>query len=247
MANAGYEFVVGSGLIRGILLDSGDTLVRPIGGEWLPGRAFRALVAARGLNALEWSRLDRALRVGMAYLEANHHLTTEEEECGQFQVFCEQILQELGHSAPAQELAREIATAMVYETGIESFPDTIPMLERWQSRGLRLGIISNCWPSLDRHYRALGLRDYFDPFVMSAQVGCIKPNPRIFRLALDRLGLPPAEVLFVDDGPENVVAARALGLHGVVLSRGGQPPAEHLPWVTSLEELDAFLDPADAS
>lgn len=230
----------GSRVIRGVLLDSGHTLVRPIGGEWFPGRAFREAVAACVLDGLDWRRLASAHRAGMAYLEEHHQLTTEAEECDQFQVYCERVLDGLGVSALPAGLAREIATRMVDETAMEPYPDVAPMLERWRSRGLRLGVLSNSWPSLDRHYRALGLREYFDAFVISARVGCLKPDARIFAVAFDELGLAPGEVLFVDDSPENV-AARALGMHGVVIAREGRPPDDDVPWATSLGEVDELL------
>src|SRR5262249_14843760 len=104
------------------------------------------------------------------------------------------VLKGLGHTGPVADLAREIAMAMVYQTGMEPFEDTVPALDRWRARGLRLGMVSNAWPSLDRHYRTLGLRDYFEAFVISAHLGWLKPDVRIFEAALDRLDLPPDEV-----------------------------------------------------
>ncbi|MGH2561893.1 MAG: HAD family hydrolase [Thermomicrobiales bacterium] len=235
------------GQLQAILFDSGDTLVRPIGGEWFPGRGFRAIVASNGLHHLQWDRLESALRIGMSYLDAHHHLLTEEEECDQLEEFFELVLRELDHSEPARALAREIALETMRDIGIEPFPDAAPIIERLRTRGLRLGIISNAWPSLDRRFRQLGLRDYFDPFVISAQVGCLKPEARIYQLALAQLGLPPEQVLFVDNWPENVAAARALGMQGVVLARGDGPRDEALPWIASLDAIDAFLDSAGAA
>jgi len=49
--------------------------------------------------------------------------------------------------------------------------------------------------------------------VVSADEGMIKPDPAIFRLALDRTGMAPADLLFIDDSPVNIEAARALGFH----------------------------------
>lgn len=115
------------------------------------------------------------------------------------------------------------------------------MLDRWRSRGLRLGVVSNAWPSLERDYRARSLPDYFDPFVISAQVGCSKPDARIFQVALDRLGLPPHDVLLVDDSPRNVATARALGMQGVALARADPAVSGDLPVATSLTEVDALL------
>lgn len=81
----------------------------------------------------------------------------------------------------------------------------------------RVSILSNA----DRTLRArlgerLGILDLFDDVVCSAEVGCAKPEPRIYALACARLGLPPAACVFVDDHEPNVKAADAAGLRGVL-------------------------------
>jgi HAD superfamily hydrolase (TIGR01509 family) len=48
--------------------------------------------------------------------------------------------------------------------------------------------------------------------VISYEVGCAKPEPRIFEIALDRLGVAPSHALFVDDREENIEGARRLGI-----------------------------------
>ncbi len=80
----------------------------------------------------------------------------------------------------------------------------------------KTGLITNAWPDvrrwIDLEWR---LADLFDVVVISAEVGLAKPDPRIYRLALDRLGVSPQEALFIDDAAENVEAAVALGLRGL--------------------------------
>ena len=56
------------------------------------------------------------------------------------------------------------------------------------------------------------LETCFDAVVISCEVGLSKPDPRIFRLCLERLGLPAPDVLFVDDRADNVEGAAAVGL-----------------------------------
>jgi putative hydrolase of the HAD superfamily len=55
----------------------------------------------------------------------------------------------------------------------------------------------------------------FDHIVVSAEVGLIKPDPRIYRLALDGLGVSSEEAVFVDDMAENITGAEAVGMRGV--------------------------------
>ncbi|HYO17422.1 MAG TPA: HAD-IA family hydrolase, partial [Dermatophilaceae bacterium] len=58
--------------------------------------------------------------------------------------------------------------------------------------------------------------EMFDAVVISGEVGMRKPEPEIFELALDRIGLPAGECVFVDDMAHNVVAAERAGLAGIV-------------------------------
>jgi epoxide hydrolase-like predicted phosphatase len=86
---------------------------------------------------------------------------------------------------------------------------------------------SNMWRSL------LAVDELFEVVIDSSEVGVRKPNAAIFELALRRLGLAdPSTAVFLDDLESNVAAARALGLHGIVV---GDPPD------AALDELDALL------
>ena len=80
----------------------------------------------------------------------------------------------------------------------------------------RTGMLSNnSSPDGQAMAQGLGIADCFDVFVTSAEIGVMKPDPRIYQVALDRLGVSPPEAIFVDDFVENVEAARQLGM-GVV-------------------------------
>lgn len=92
-----------------------------------------------------------------------------------------------------------------------------------RERGLRTAILSNTQHSHVAVMRQLGVLEPFGPILMSCEVGCRKPEPAIFQLALERLGLAPEQVAFVDDLPEFVAAAQALGIHGV--QHRGDPAA----------------------
>lgn len=64
--------------------------------------------------------------------------------------------------------------------------------------------------------------DMFDVTVFSAEVGLVKPDPRIYQLVLQELKLQPQETVFVDDFIENVVGARAVGMHAVHFKSAAQ-------------------------
>ncbi len=67
-----------------------------------------------------------------------------------------------------------------------------------------------------------GLKDIFDVVVSSAAVGLAKPEPAIYQLALERLGVAPGEALFIDDLPRNTTAAEALGIPSIVFESPAQ-------------------------
>jgi epoxide hydrolase-like predicted phosphatase len=79
----------------------------------------------------------------------------------------------------------------------------------------RTGIISNAWSTLPKLLAQWGIADAFDAVIGSANVGIMKPDPRIYRLALERLGVQPAEAVFVDDFIENVRGAQRVGMHAI--------------------------------
>ncbi len=81
----------------------------------------------------------------------------------------------------------------------------------------KLGLLSNADVSLRAHLRSdLGIHDLFDDIVCSAEVGVAKPDPAVYRLAARRLGLEPADCVFVDDLDANVGAARQVGMQGIL-------------------------------
>ena len=227
--------------IKGILFDSGDTLVRPLGGKWWPGAHFREILDNYNIRGLSWSRMEGALEEGIRYLDDHHHLMTVDEERDQFRTFYRIVLEHLGLRNPDTNLLSALARARVDEIDFEVFNDTRPALERLNEKGFSLGIISDAWPSLESKYRLLDLRNYFKAFVISAQVGCCKPDKRIFGRAIAEMGLPPEKLLFVDDDPRYVREAIGLGLNGILMVRSGNPTDADLEWVRNLEEIEALL------
>ena len=227
--------------IKGILFDSGDTLVRPLGGKWWPGAQFHEILDNYNIRELSWSRMEGALEEGIRYLDDHHHLITVDEERDQFRTFYRILLENLGLRNPDISLLSALTHARVDEIDFELFNDTHPVLERLYEKGFSLGIVSDAWPSLERKYRLLDLRKYFEAFVISAQVGCCKPDKRIFGRAIAELELPPEKLLFVDDDPHYVKEAIGLGLNGSLMVRSGEPTDVDVEWVRNLEEIEALL------
>ncbi len=85
-----------------------------------------------------------------------------------------------------------------------------------RARGVRTAMLTNMGAELaERIRRDRPLDQWFDVVVVSAELRCVKPDPRIYRWCLERLEVEPAQALFVDDRPENVAAAARLGMRTV--------------------------------
>jgi epoxide hydrolase-like predicted phosphatase len=79
----------------------------------------------------------------------------------------------------------------------------------------KIGIISNAWSQIADSLVEWGIDDAFDMVVGSGDVGIMKPDPRIFQIALERLSVEPSEAVFVDDFIQNVHGAQALGIAAI--------------------------------
>src|SRR3990172_9968585 len=83
-------------------------------------------------------------------------------------------------------------------------------------RECRTALLSNAWPGMRQLIEnEWSIADCFDDLFISAELGLAKPDPKIYRLGLDRLDLPPARAGFIDDFSENGKAPAAFGLRAI--------------------------------
>ncbi|HSL70980.1 MAG TPA: HAD family hydrolase [Longimicrobiales bacterium] len=119
------------------------------------------------------------------------------------------------------------------------FPDVRPALDRLTTAGYRLAVISNWQCGLAHFCTELGIAQYFEHVVSSAEVGCAKPSREIFELACQRLGVAPDRVLHVGDTPaDDLEGAHAAGMRAVLIDRDHQTPHS----IRSLEGILHILD-----
>jgi 2-haloacid dehalogenase len=129
---------------------------------------------------------------------------------------------------------------------LEPFPEVPDVLQRLKASGLRTAILSNGSPMmLDAVVRASRLSTLIDAVLSVEAVGVYKPHPRVYQLAVDRLGIPAAAIAFQSSNAWDAYAASAFGMQVVWCNRYGQRP-ERLPGkpdrtVRSLSELPALL------
>lgn len=121
-------------------------------------------------------------------------------------------------------------------------PGTIGALERLRRGGYRLAVVSNSDGRAEEGLEAAGLRGFFECVIDSQLVGFEKPDPRIFRAALDRLGLVPAEALYVGDIYEvDVVGARRAGMEVVLLDPLGNHAGRDVRTAASIAEVAEYV------
>lgn len=179
---------------------------------------------------------------------------------------------------PAIDIGPFVAAAL-RECGPDVTPEAIALwhgiLAQWESRpiypfvrdtlgqlqamGFRMGVISNnvvSGPCLEDHFRHEGIADYFDVIVFSANFGVNKPDPRIFRHALEGLGVSPEKAWYVGDKPQrDVCGAHTVGMtavlvdsahHGHIDDAPENKPDLTIPDISALPDLLATSRCAEA-
>lgn len=132
---------------------------------------------------------------------------------------------------------------------LSPFPEVPGVLRQLKAAGLRLAILSNGTPAmLEAAVGGAGLDGIFDAVVSVEEVGVFKPHPKVYRHALDRLGLDAPQVSFQSSNAWDAHAASAFGMQVVWCNRSGQRP-ERLPGkpdreVTSLTDLPRLVGAA---
>jgi HAD superfamily hydrolase (TIGR01509 family) len=195
--------------IRAVLFDCDGVLQRP-GNDWA-GEIGTA-------TGLEGAALDAFLDDVSA---AEQPLLAGAEP---FAVALTRVLADWHLPARAEDLLH-VWQHLVVDAGM------LDAVRELRAQGLTCGIATNQHRERAAYMRReLGYEQLFDPMVISSEIGVAKPDPAYFRTAVDRLGLPAGQVLFVDDVLANVESARGVGL-----------VAEHFAKDAGRPELDRIL------
>ena len=205
--------------LQAILFDIDDTLFPTTDfARRARGNAVRAMIEA-GLNVPE-ERVLAELDEVIAEFSSNyeHHF--------------DKLLQRMRPAALARlnpALVVAAGVAAYHDTKfreIAPYPDVTPLLADLQRIGVRLGIITHGWAvkQAEKIVR-LGLVPFLDPraIFISDLIGISKPNPKLYQVALEDLGLAASQVMYVGDSPEHDVAPpRSLGMVAVWVARGAR-------------------------
>lgn len=159
------------------------------------------------------------------------------------------LLREVAAVDPDEELLAWIVdTSLSAEIELlQVDPDVTEALETLRQAGVRLGAVTNTYQTergIRRALRMHGLEPFFGAVVVSADLGFRKPHPSLYRTAAERLGVSPAECLFVGDRVlEDVRGPKAVGMKAALCHRWRQEPPEGAPdhVVMGLADLPAIV------
>jgi len=159
------------------------------------------------------SREEAAKKFGYDYaaMEKLHHFIFNIYEIGR--ITLDEYLDRTIFNQPV-DFTREDFKAFMFSQSIE-LPNTLKWLKQWKIDHPSCPIISinNEGKELnDYRIQKFGLRDFFDAFISSCEVGMTKPDPLIFKLALGVAQVQPSESVYFDDRPMHVAAAKKMGI-----------------------------------
>jgi putative hydrolase of the HAD superfamily len=185
--------------LRAVLFDVDDTLYST--------SSFAALARSRAVEAMVGAGLDVPVEEALAELEEVVH-----EFSSNYPHHYEKLLLRFpGRLRPGVHRAVVVAAGVVaYHatkmTDLKPFPDAAQAIRELRQMGLLLGVVSDglTVKQAEKLVR-LGLSDAFSPhsIFISEDMGVSKPNPKLFRLSCERLGVKPEETLYVGDNPQN--------------------------------------------
>jgi putative hydrolase of the HAD superfamily len=211
-----------TGATKAVFLDALGTLV-----ELEP--PWRRLACA--LPGRDSDRVERAMRKEMAYYREHAHEGADAATLAELRGRCAALLsRELGEDVDVETMMSAIR--------FHPAPDARSALARLRELGLTLVCVSNWDVSLPEVLERAGLGGLLDAVISSAGAGARKPDPAIFRAALEFAGCTPGEALHVGDTPEEDIAgAQAAGIPALLLDRAGTGD------IASLAEIEEHLRP----
>jgi putative hydrolase of the HAD superfamily len=201
--------------IEAIISDFGGVLTTPLMPQFLAlqdeigvspesfGKALRSLTEEDGVNPLY--KMERGEMTEAAFLDR----------------LGDGLEPLIGHR-PHLHRFREL-----FIGGLEPNPEMIALMRELQADGRRMAMLTNNVREWEPLWRAmLPVDEIFETVVDSAFVGCRKPEPRIYEITLERIGVAAEACLFIDDLEPNIEGARELGLQAVHFRDNEQAIAE---------------------
>jgi putative hydrolase of the HAD superfamily len=219
--------------VKAVLVDVLGTLVELES----PGPALREEIERRTGADVGEERAAAAFAAEIGYY-LDHHM--EGRDMPAVEELRDRCAEEIRRSLALDRLDHATArAAMLAALRFRAFPDALPFLRALKERDVRVVAASNWDASLPDALEYAGLALYLDGAVSSAVVGAAKPDPAVFRAALELARCEPVEAFHVGDSPRgDVDGARSTGIRVALLDRYGALP-DPPPGVAKVSSLDA--------
>lgn len=198
--------------LKAVLFDAGNTLI------WMDHPFIVELLREHGVQTTTEGLMEA--EYGAKLLMDRMARETALDDRTRGKVFFAEIFRRVGLK---DEAFPTVAQAMFARHAVQNLwgnvrERTAETLEELRRRGYRLGVISNADGRAEEALQAVGLRPHFELVIDSGLVGIDKPDPRIFHLAAERMGVAPSEAVYVGDIYEiDVQGARAAGMRGILV------------------------------
>lgn len=208
--------------MKAVLFDAAGTLFRVRGSV---GEAYASVAARHGMTADPQAIEDR-FRAAFRNMPPMCFPTAAAEHLQEAELaWWRQVVRSAFAGFEFDDFERFFRDLFAYFAQPDSwelFPDVLPALRGLRARHLRLAVVSNFDSRLPPICEGLEIASFFDAIVASSQVGYAKPDPRIFAVALERVGVRPQDALHVGDSEGlDVKGAQAAGLRAILIDRGG--------------------------
>jgi len=230
-------------MLKAVFFDVGNTLLYPY--PSVP-EVVRQVLAEVG-HVRDVSTIDAYMPMLDEYYEDRYReddtfWRSEDETLGVWVGMYSLLCRKLDIHVDAEDIARRVYHEFGRPERWRAYDDVCPAFERLAARGIRLGLISNWDGRLTGLMRGLGFEQLLDAVISSAEVGLHKPDPRIFELACERVGVEPSEAAHVGDHQyADIIGAEAVGMTPVLIDRhGGQNPGRER-FVRTLDDLEQVL------
>jgi putative hydrolase of the HAD superfamily len=227
-----------SGAPRIVYFDVGDTLLRA-DPSW--AAVYAGALAEHGIQ-VDPGALAAAL-VAQPWSTTRQFEATEAAAYEAIKAFDQSVLARLGHRDLPDAVFRSLDEAFLRPESWLVFPDVVPAIGALRDAGIRTGIISNWTWRAPELLDGLGLGSLFDVVTISARVGWQKPEPAVFRHALDAAGVEPSDAVHVGDSFEtDAVGARSVGIRPVLIERSIGDPARRPQAVPAGDDVPVIQD-----
>jgi putative hydrolase of the HAD superfamily len=173
-----------------------------------PVERLRAALAEHGIEA-ERGEVESAFAAEAEYYMAHQVEARDEETLVKLQLECAGIFL---RALPAELDPVEFVASFIDALRFEPLDGVADALQILRSAGLALACVSDWDVGVGRQLERAGLSSFLDAVVSSAEIGAKKPDPRVFRAALERLGVDPERALHIGDGEGDRAGALAAGL-----------------------------------